>query len=115
MTPEILNLTLFRGIHFGPQVVTCNDANGNAVNITNWLPYAEGRIQPEGTLAVNFAPSVSNGTLGQVTIEHTNANTTNFPLGRGGWDLVMQAPNGQRFGPYAAGRFAVSDLHSQPV
>jgi hypothetical protein len=115
MTPTLLNLTIFQGIAFDPGVLTYNDSNGNAVNITGWTANAEARETPCGPVVFDFVPSVSNGAAGQVSIALNSAQTANLCTMRGGWDLVLTAPNSERYGPIYAGRVGVSPLHTQPV
>lgn len=114
MTPTILHLTIFQGVAFDPGVLRYTDSNGNAVDLTGWTPKAEARRSPCGTIAFDFVPSLSNASNGEISIAQNTARTTNFPAGRGGWDLVLAAPNGERFGPVYSGRYAVSPLNTQP-
>lgn len=115
MTPTLLNLTIFQGVAFAPGVLTYNDANGNAVNIAGWTANAEARTTPCGPVVIDLAPQISNGAAGEISLDKNTAQTTNFCAMRGGWDLVLTAPNGERIGPVYAGRIGVSPLHTQPV
>lgn len=115
MTPGNLNLTMFRGVTFGPVVMRCQDANGNAVSLENYTPYAQARKVPCGPVVFNLAPSLSNGPNGEITIAHNVANLATFPTGSFGWDLVLQAPNGAVIGPIVAGRVSVSPIFTEAV
>jgi hypothetical protein len=115
MTPTILNLTIFQGVAFDPGVLTYRDSAGNAVNVTGWTAQASARVTPCGPVVLELSPTVSNGAAGEFTIAQNAATTANLANLRGGWDLVVTAPNGERYGPVYAGRIGVSPLHSQPV
>lgn len=115
MTPTILNLTVFQGVAFDPGVLVYRDSNGNAVNIDGWTANATARECPRGPVVLDLAPSISNGAAGEISLAKTSAQTANFRGMIGGWDLVLTAPNGERYGPVYAGRVAVSPLHTQPV
>lgn len=114
MTPTIQHLTIFRGIAYDPGLLRYVDSTGNAVNIAGWTANAEVRRTPCGTLLFDLLPSISNGANGEITIAQNSARTANFDPCRAGWDLVVTAPNGERYGPIYAGRVAVSNLHTQP-
>lgn len=115
MTPILLNLTIFQGVAFDPGVITYRDANGNAVNVAGWSANASARVTPCGPVVIDLAPVITDGPNGQVTLAKNSAQTANFDAMRGGWDLVLTAPNGERYGPIASGRIGVSPLHTQPV
>lgn len=115
MTPANLNLQIFQGATFGPQTIYLTDDNGAALNITGYAPLAHASRAPGCPSEFDLAPSVSNGTNGEVALSHSNGNTANFPAGRFGWDLLLQSPTGAISGPYYSGRVAVSPLHTIPV
>jgi hypothetical protein len=114
MLPESLNLAMFQGAAFGPEVIYLQDSSGNALNVTGWTPIAHAAEAPGCGREFDLAPSISNGSNGEVTISHSNGNTANFAAGRYVWDLFMRASNGVTYGPYRSGRVAVSPTASQP-
>jgi hypothetical protein len=108
------NFTIYRGVDFGPVVLTCTDSAGNVANVTDFSAFAEMRSGTCGAVTLNFAPTVSNGAAGEVTIPAVSAaNTANLPGGRYGWDLVLANATGFRTGPYHLGAVVVADLHTQ--
>lgn len=108
MTPENLDLTIKRGVTFGPVNITCmNDAGTAALDITGYTAFAEARERPASGVAFDLAPTIPTGTDGKVRISKTDDETDELTAGRYGWDLILQNAAGARLGPYAYGAVTV--------
>ncbi len=114
MTPATLNLKIYHGITFGPVVITCSDDDEVAVDLTNWLVYAEARIDFR-TPMFDLAPTVTDATAGEITLALTDEQTAALPVGNFRWDLILENPAGERLGPYIAGTCIVQAINSQPA
>ncbi len=112
MTPVSSDLDIIQGLTFGPVVFTAKDSSAAVVDITGWSAFAEARQRPSGCLAFDIEPEITDAAAGEITIEFTDAETALLPIGRYGWDLVLENPSGERFGPFAAGCATVRTLHT---
>jgi hypothetical protein len=112
MTPVSRNLDIVQGLTFGPILFTAKDSSNVVVDITGWSAFAEARAKPCGALAFDIEPEVTDAAAGEIEIEFTDAETAALPIGRYGWDLVLENPAGERFGPFAAGTVSVRELHT---
>lgn len=107
MTPARLDFTIYRGITFNPLVFNAKDGSGNAINLAGWSVFAQSR---NGTgKAIDLEPTITNAATGQVTIDFTAAETSDFKTGEQQWDMVFQKPTGEKLGPYIAGTIFVKD------
>jgi hypothetical protein len=74
--------------------------------------------KPGAEVILDLNPSVTDALLGQITIPGITKDTTDALefVGDFRWDLVLvRQLDGERFGPFAKGRFVVSDNITQPV
>jgi hypothetical protein len=89
-------------------------------DLTNWIPYAEVRTEPEAVVVQNLVPAITDPTIGEVTIPAIqDEQTILLPSGTGGkfkckWDLIFQVPSGERIGPYLAGSFMILSIVTEP-
>lgn len=114
MTPGPLNLTLWRGSTFGPVTFTCKDSQGNAVDLTGWVPLAQVRVAPIKPVMVDLAPTIPNPVNGKVVIYFTDEQTLTMPHGDFVWDFLLQNPSGEILGPFLAGKFTIRTNVTQP-
>lgn len=90
-------------------------------DMTDWIPYAEVRTEPEGALILDLAPVMTNAALGVLTIPAIqDEQTILLPPGTAGklkckWDLIFQVPTGERIGPYIAGSFLIKSIITEPA
>lgn len=116
MTPAALNLRIYQGANFGPVSIYCQDANGNAVNITGWNINSQVReVNPcgKGALVFDFAPTLGNAQNGEIVLARNAATTANDPQGAFAWDLVPTNSSGAILGPLVAGRVIVVPMQTQ--
>lgn len=115
--PNTYPIRIVKGEDWGPVVIRCSDANGNASNIEGWSAYAQVREKPSSPCVyLNLAPTVSNGTNGEVTIPSLNSNyTANLTDGRYGWDLFLANGTGFRTGPYLQGPVVITGAYTHKV
>lgn len=115
MTPARLNLTIRRGVTFGPIKITCKDGSGVAMNLTDWHAFAQVRKKPGQTVVLDLEPEITNPTAGEVTIGFTDEETASMTAGSFLWDFVLENPTGERLGPYLAGSCNISSIITQPA
>lgn len=113
MIPGTLNLTLWRGTTFGPVEITCNDGNGDAVDLSDWSAFAEVRASAGKHLILDLEPSIPTGTDGKVVFGFTDEQTEEMPHGEFVWDLVLEKPTGEKLGPILAGTFTIKTAVTQ--
>jgi hypothetical protein len=91
-------------------------ADDHPVDLTGITPEAVVRRTDESDVVLDLNPSVTNATTGQITIPAmTTVTTKNIDsVGTFGWDLVLVNGSGDRFGPYVAGPFVITDNITQP-
>ena len=108
MTPATLNLEIVKGLTFDAITIVCKDETDTIVNITGWKAFAGAKL---GTEYIPFVMKVSNGTLGEITLEEIPwRSTSTLKEGVYAWDLALEDTNGRRSGPYLAGSLTVSTI-----
>ena len=87
----------------------------NPVNLSGFGVQAQVRRTPSAEIYINLNPSITNPSVGEVTIPSiSNANTKALTFtGNFEWDLVLVDGSGNRIGPYIKGPFPVSDNITQ--
>lgn len=115
--PNTYPIRIVKGEDWGPVVINCSDTNGNAANIEGWTAFAHARETQRSPCAfLNFAPTISNGANGEVTIPALNSNyTANLGELRGGWDLFLANTTGFRTGPYLQGPVVITSAYTHKV
>ncbi len=115
MQPANLDLTIYKGITFGPILITCNDSEGAPVDLTGYTAFATARpLAPGWPGEINLVPTITDAAAGQLTITMTDDQTQALTTGKWGYDLVLQNPAGERLGPYLAGTLHVHSLNTRP-
>jgi hypothetical protein len=114
-----LNLTITRGVTYGPILISCKDAQGDPVPLAGWTAFAEMRKKPAPASAVvlDFAPVIAaDDAAGLVTIPRlSHADTAALPPGVFGWDLILQDAAGIRYEPTLAGTCTISAINTAPA
>lgn len=112
-----LNLTISRGVTFGPVQISCKDANGAPVPLAGWKAYAEARKKPASARVIDFAPVIAaDDAAGLVTIPQLgHSSTAALPPGVFNWDLILEDPDGIRYDPTLAGSVTISAPITLPV
>jgi hypothetical protein len=113
MTPAPLNLTIRKGITFGPVLITCRDSSGAFVDLTGWVVSAHARKSATSDLAFSLEPQITEPLSGGITIAFTDEQTQALPAGSFKWDMVLERPTGERLGPYIAGTLSVNPIITQ--
>lgn len=114
MNPATYNITVKNGIHFGPLKITCKKRDNTVVNLTGWIAFAHAKIAPNRNIQIDLAPAILNPTGGEITIDFNQTVTDGMLPGDYLWDLILQDPNGRRWGPYLAGKFKVMPVITKP-
>ena len=110
MTPATLNLTIDKGVTWGPLVITCKDADGVVVDLTGWTAYADARVNTFLPVVFSLSPVVSDAAAGKITFSMTDEQTNVLPDGACQYDMVLQNPAGERLGPYLTGTIQVNRI-----
>lgn len=116
MIAVVQNLTLLRGITFDSFQIACfEDADFTVpFDATGWTPWSEVRSAPDGNLILNLNPFFSNYPGGIITVPAIqDEDTILLTDGKYKWDVVLEDPTGQRFGPYIKGSFIIKSKITQ--
>lgn len=116
MDPGTLNLTIKRGVSFGPARIICRNAAGEIVPLAGWQAYAQMRKSPDDPVLIDFSPNIaSDDADGLVTLPVISYSLT-AALSNGVffWDLILQTPDGRRLDPSLSGTVTVSTPLTQP-
>lgn len=109
-----LDITIWRGLTYGPQIVIAKDTAGAVYNLTGWSVYAEVRKETPLTVLLNLNPSITNASTGEITMEVTPAVTLALAEAVAFWDLVLKTPSGRKLGPYIGGTAVIATAITQP-
>lgn len=108
------------GVYLPATYTGAATVTNNPVDLTGYS--AEAKVRRSNKVGAevlwDLAPVVTSPIVGQVTIPAiSKSDTEDFEfLGENRWDFVLVNDlSGERFGPYAMGRFVVSDNITQPV
>ncbi len=87
------------------------------VDISAFTAQAVAKRTTGSDIAFNLNPSVTNGSIGEVTIPALSSDDTQDieSVGTFNWDLVLVDNGGGRTGPYVKGQFLISDNTTQPA
>lgn len=111
---QALDITIWRGLTYGPQIIFAVDTTGAPYNLTSWSVFASVRKESPLAVIVNLSPTISNATTGEITIELLPATTLALAEGVALWDLVLQTPTGRKLGPYIGGNVVITTPITQP-
>lgn len=112
---EPLDLTIRRGITFGPVLIHCRNAANLPVNLTGWQAFAHARISSASPLAFDLFPTISDPINGVVSIgEFSIYQTMEFRNGNYIWDLVLMNTADKRIGPLIGGTVVVETPSTLP-
>lgn len=109
----------------GPTYVFTDAGTGTTqvlevADLTGWVPDAEVRTDPEGTLIIDLLPTVTDAAIGEVTIPVITDEQSMLLPADGGklkakWDFVFVVPSGDRLGPFLAGSFTIKSIITEPT
>jgi hypothetical protein len=91
------------------------EAADHPVDLEGYTPEATVRRNITEELFFDLEPFVSNEANGEITIIGISSDDTRRiePIGLYHWDLVLTEASANRFGPFVAGKFIVSDNITQ--
>ena len=89
----VSNLTIDQGSTFSA-IVDITDVEDNVLVLTGYTVAAQIRKTYDSTTAVDFTGSVSNATLGEITISLTPAQTNALVAGRYVYDAEITSAGG---------------------
>jgi hypothetical protein len=124
MSPEPLDLDIIRGITHDPIVVVFKNSAGAQVDLSGWAAFAQVRKKPKGPVVLDLAPEILDPAFsiydttgpGRVKIaDYTDEQTLAMNDAKLFWDIVLENPDGQRLGPFVAGKFDISTIITEPV
>lgn len=114
LLPGNLPLKMRRGSSFGPISIFCKDGLGAAFNLTGYSAFAVARSFPLSSSSLSLAPAITPGVTGEIVIEFTDEEIQrDFPPGEYDYDLILEAPGGERGSPLIAGRLTVVDQNTR--
>ena len=92
----ISNIFIDQGADFST-TVTVSDANGDALDLSNYTALAQIRKTYESTTATTFTSTFADDrTTGQITISLTDVQTTALDFGRYVYDLLITDGDGDK-------------------
>lgn len=71
------------------------DANGNPVDLTNWIVYAQVWNKERTTKYADWAVTYTDRSIGSVSLAVTDTQTETFP-NECQWDVLLENPAGLR-------------------
>ncbi len=114
MKPGKLNLTIYTGFQF-QKTIRLKDATGEFIDLTGYTPFAEVRENRSSAVVLDLAPTITDATSGEVTIDIADETTDALTKGAFVWDLMLEDGDDKRLGPYVAGRVEIEDGITQPA
>ena len=117
MEAGTLNLTIRRGVSFGPVAITCLGTDGQPLPLAGWAAFAQMRQSPDDPVLLDFAPVIAaDDAAGLVTFPVVDyATTAALQDGVYFWDLILQTAEGRRLDPSISGTVTVSTPLTQPT
>lgn len=118
MSCEPVSLTIYRGLDFGPVIITCRQGTqgGPALDLTGWMARAEIRKGPGQQVILDLAPSLQDAAAGEIQIALSKEQTAALPLGGYQWDLILTRPDGTTLSaPTVAGPVSIHSPITQPA
>lgn len=112
MTPFKLNLTIIKGITFGPVIFNFKQQDGSPFPLTNYNVLAYARRYHNAKAKINISPNVTDAANGQAQINLSDEQTLAFMGGEYGWDLILEDGSGIRTGPYFAGKLKIAEIYT---
>ena len=100
------NITITRGTDFAI-AMTLEDADGTAINVTNYTFKSEVRRKESTGVAATFTITKTNAGAGAIKLALTQAQTQALPVGKLKYDLV--ANDGTDVSQYIQGTITVVD------
>lgn len=114
MNPVPLDLTIWKGITFGPEVMTLHDGDDQPVDLTGWSVYAHVRHKLGGYVILDLAPQITDAAAGEITIEVDYTLPRTLQAGSYLWDLIVEPPTGVRLGPLFQGLVTIEETSTKP-
>jgi len=113
--PFNLDLTVTKGITYGPAEFNLKDEDENPFDLTlggAWKVISYARLTKDSARKIDLAPSITDAANGQFKIGFTDEQTLAQMAGNYRWDLILETPAGERIGPYFAGKYTVEEINS---
>lgn len=118
-TPFNLPLTITKGINYGPVIFNFKQEDGTPFDLSSggvWQVFSYARKTKDAKNKIDLAPVITDAANGEVTMGPFSDEATNaFMGGEYGWDLVLEAPTGERLGPYFAGLLRIKEINTHVV
>jgi len=115
MTAFELDLTVTKGVTYGPVQFTMRDEDGDPIDFTDggeWKVLAYARPSKDSQFKIDLAPTFTDAAGGQFQIAFTDEQTLGQLAGRYHWDMIFESPAGERSGPYFAGKYIVQEIYT---
>lgn len=112
MTPFNLPLTVTKGITFGPVTFMFKQADASPFDLTDYKVFAYARRTKYAKEKIDLNPQITDAVNGTAVMQFTDEQTAVLMGGENGWDLILEAPTGERLGPYFAGKLKVQEIYT---
>ena len=106
MAAGIHNLTIVKGTDFAI-TMTLTDANGDAINVTNYTFKSQIRRKQSAGIAAEFTITKTSPTNGVIKLALASSVTSGLPNGKLKYDLV--ADDGTEINQYVTGIVSTED------
>ncbi len=107
-----LPLTITKGVTFGPVTISFKNADASDFDLTNYHVFSYARRTKYDKNKIDLAPQITDAAGGTVEFGFTDEQTAALMGGVYAWDLILEDPTGQRFGPYFAGKLSVLEINT---
>lgn len=112
MIPFRLDLTIIKGITYGPVIFNFKQQDATPFPLTGWKVLAYGRRYHNAKDKIDLNPVVTDGPNGQAQINMSDESTLALMGGEYNYDLILEDPNGIRTGPYFAGKLKITEIYT---
>jgi len=112
-TPFKLDLTIVKGISYGPVIFNFKQEDLTPFDLTDggpWKVFSYAKKSPDSRQKIDLDPQITDAAGGVVQISKTDEQTLALLAGKYGWDLVLETPAGVRLGPYFAGDLLIKEI-----
>lgn len=103
--PGNFDLHIYRNVTFTQILIEIQDDNGDPLDLTDYVAYAEARETVDDEVAIDLSPTIPDPSTGEVAIgPFTAEETAAFDAGTYQWDLMIKDGDGNIIGPVLTGR-----------
>ncbi len=112
-TPFNLPLTIVKGISYGPVIFNFKQEDTTPFDLSGggtWQTFAYAKRTKDAKEKIDLNPQITDAVNGEIRIQLTDEQTLALMGGEYFWDIVLEAPDGTRLGPYFEGKLKVKEI-----